>query len=338
MRSHFRHCHVREATTQTNHYTTSTMRATHRTTRYDWRLYPYVGINGKRRVRTIHLALMMLMMMGAGFVWSQQALESKLDTPKYPKQQHDSSSSSSPRTLLSSSASFETSKNTTWKITPNPPNKNRQQQRQQRQRGNKQPKQRNHKQPQQQVQTTRNSLPESPLSIQFLRAKIVSCNGLTLQDQFPTLYTFLKNGHAESYQGVRVTYVPDRTVMMHIYHGRRDDVSALHHYETIDLGQQETLGGGGSDRWVTISSNATTPRTTDVSQRLTTVAQWHAWIQQQGFVLRPTPKVQHLLQERQLEHQEYQSQARIRHDKYHAIRIRQQQQQQQTLDHLQEHL
>ena len=73
---------------------------------------------------------------------------------------------------------------------------------------------------------------------------------------------------------------------MHIYyHGRQDDTSStpLHHSETIDLGQLETLGGGGGrDSWVTTSSNTTTSRTTTVtnalSQRLTTVAQWHAWM------------------------------------------------------------
>lgn len=66
------------------------------------------------------------------------------------------------------------------------------------------------------------------VSAQTLTGEIVSCSGWAL-NLYPELKSFIKDGEAESYEGVTVRFVPGRTAIMTIYQDGKEKEKVVMH-------------------------------------------------------------------------------------------------------------
>mmetsp|Transcript_3139 Transcript_3139/g.4827 ORF Transcript_3139/g.4827 Transcript_3139/m.4827 type:complete len:163 (-) Transcript_3139:243-731(-) len=86
----------------------------------------------------------------------------------------------------------------------------------------------------------------------------------------PILKSFLKDGEAESYQNVVVTFVPGRKAVMTIYES--------------DDGDEEASGGGGEESWV--------EREQIVLSDYKTKEEMHALMVEKGFQLKSPEEIE----------------------------------------------
>lgn len=132
-----------------------------------------------------------------------------------------------------------------------------------------------------------------------LHAAIESCSGWAL-NKLPNLKSFLKDGEAETYQNVKVTYIPGRKAVMTIYEGNSGDI-----YE--DMEEKEKI----------------------VLSDYKTKEEMHALMVEKGFQLKPAEEIEAMMLQKQKENEE---EAQRKAERKDATRIKREEAQKKRAD------